>query len=198
MRATVCSVLIIVLLLVGSSVVAQASWEARLRVIPENLALKAKLVFRARGGPTGEMTDLQFELQNLADEPMTINWDQSSLQLPSLGRQAVRPADSSGTDTQTTTVPAGSRATVRLCPIQSPPGPCGSAWLRRAMLVEDFSLTLRLAIAASHGVRTEEWRWDFDYHEDVATERPSSQDRTLLTIGLAASIFVVILLLLFL
>ena len=196
MRATVCGVLVIVLLLVGSSVVAQGSWTARLRVIPENLALKAKLVFRARGGPTGEMTDLQFELQNLADEPMTINWDQSSLQLPSLGRQAVRPADSSGTDTPTTTVPAGSRATVRLCPIQSPPGPCGSAWLRRAMLVEDFSLTLRLAVSMLQGSRMAEWRWDFDYHEDPVPEDPAPPDRSLSFIVLAAAVVIFALLLL--
>ena len=196
MRATVCGVLVIVLLLVGSSVVAQGSWTARLRVIPENLALKAKLVFRARGGPTGEMTDLQFELQNLADEPMTINWDQSSLQLPSLGRQAVRPADSSGTDTPTTTVPAGSRATVRLCPIQSPPGPCGSAWLRRAMLVEDFSLTLSLTVETPQGVRTAEWRWDFDYHEEAAPVDPDPPDRSLSFIVLAAAVVIFALLLL--
>jgi len=196
LRATVCGVLVIVLLLVGSSVVAQGSWTARLRVIPENLALKAKLVFRARGGPTGEMTDLQFELQNLADEPMTINWDQSSLQLPSLGRQAVRPADSSGTDTPTTTVPAGSRATVRLCPIQSPPGPCGSAWLRRAMLVEDFSLTLRLAVSMLQGSRMAEWRWDFDYHEDPVPEDPAPPDRSLSFIVLAAAVVIFALLLL--
>ena len=196
MKTLACITMVIALLSVSSGMAA-ARWTARLRVVPVGLGLKVKLVFRAHGGPTGEMTDLQFEFQNLTDEPMTINWSRSSLRLPSLGR-TVRPADSSGTDTPTTTVPARSRITVKLCPIQSPPGPCSPAWLRRAMLVEDFSLKLSLAIETSQGTRTEEWRWDFDYHEDVLTEQPASQDRTLLSIGLAAAAFVVILLLLFL
>ena len=195
MKTLACIMMVIVLLSVSSGMAA-ARWTARLRVVPVGLGLNVKLVFRARGGPTGEMTDLQFELQNLADEPMTINWDQSSLQLPSLGRQAVRPADSSGTDTPTTTTPAGSRATVRLCPIQSPPGPCGSAWLRRAMLVEDFSLTLSLTLETPHGVRTAEWRWDFDYHEDAVPDDPPPPDRSLSFVVLAAAVAIFALLLL--
>jgi len=197
LKTLACITMVIVLLSVSSGMAA-ARWTARLRVVPVGLGLKVKLVFRAHGGPTGEMTDLQFEFQNLTDAPVTIDWRRSSLELPGLGGHTVRPADSSEADTPTTTVPARSRITVKLCPIQSPPGPCSPAWLRGAVLVEDFSLKLSLAIETSQGVRTEEWRWDFDYHEDVPTEQPASQDHTLLTIGLAASIFVVILLLLFL
>lgn len=197
MKTLTCITMTIVLLSVSSGMAA-GRWSARLRVVPVGLGLKVNMVFRAHGGPTGEMMDLQFEFQNLTDAPVTIDWSRSSLKLPSLGRETVRPADSSGTDTPTTTVPARSRITVRVCPIQSPPGPCSPAWLRRAMLVEDFSLKLSLAIETSQGVRTEEWRWDFDYHADVATEQPASPNRTLLSIGLAAAAFVVILLLLFL
>ena len=195
MKTLACITMVIVLLSVSSGMAA-ARWTARLRVVPVGLGLKVKLVFRAHGGPTGELTDLQFEFQNLTDAPVTIDWRRSSLELPGLGGHTVRPADSSEADTPTTTVPARSRITVKLCPIQSPPGPCSPAWLRRAVLVEDFSLTLSLAIETSQGVRTEEWRWDFDYHEEAVPDDPVPPDRSLLFIVLAAAVVIFALLLL--
>jgi len=113
LKTLACITMVIVLLSVSSGMAA-ARWTARLRVVPVGLGLKVKLVFRAHGGPTGELTDLQFEFQNLTDAPVTIDWRRSSLELPGLVGHTVRPADSSEADTPTTTVPARSRITVKL------------------------------------------------------------------------------------
>jgi len=64
------------------------------------------------------------------------------------------------------------------------------------MLVEDFSLTLRLAVSMLQGSRMAEWRWDFDYHEDPVPEDPAPPDRSLSFIVLAAAVVIFALLLL--
>lgn len=196
MKILTCITIAMVLLFVTSEV-ATARWTARLRVVPEGLGLKVKLHFAGRGGPMGDLVDLQFEFQNVVDETIKIDWDASSLQLPGEQRwHVVRPEFLIEAVESTMSVPAGSRKTLRVCPVQSPSMPCDSRWLERALLVEDFSLTLRLAVSTSQGPRTGEWRWDFDYHADVATEEVASPNRTLLAIGLAAAAFLAILLLL--
>jgi hypothetical protein len=53
-----------------------------LRVILESLGLKVILHYDARGRPPGRLLDLQFELWNVVDEAITIDWEESSLQLP--------------------------------------------------------------------------------------------------------------------
>jgi len=188
--------MIAVLVAFGSSV-AMASWTARLRVVPEGLGLKVKLLFDSRGGPMGKLVDLQFEFQNVVDEAIRINWDESSLQLPGEQRwHVVRPEFLPEAAESTMIVPAGLRKILRVCPIQSPSPPCDSRWLQRVLLVEDFSLTLRLAIATSQGVRTEEWRWDFDYHEETVPEQSAPQDHSLSLIVVAAAVVIFALLLL--
>jgi len=197
LRATACSVLIIVLLLVGSSVVAQASWEARLRVIPENLGLKVRLLFDGRGGPMGRLFDLEFELRNVSDELIKINWDGSSLQLPGDQRwHVVNPEVLDAANPAITVVPAESAVVLCICPVQTPPAPCDSRWLQRALLLEDSSLTLRLAVSTLQGRRTGEWRWDFEYHEEAVPDDPPPPDRSLSFIVLAAAVVIFALLLL--
>lgn len=197
MRAIACGVLIIGLLLVGSSAIAQGSWEARLRVIPEGLGLQAKLLFDGRGGPMGRLFDLEFELRNVSAELVKINWDGSSLQLPGDQRwHVVNPEVLDAANPAITVVPAESTVVLRICPVQTPPAPCDSTWLQRARLNEDFSLTLRLAVSTLQGPRMAEWRWDFDYHEEAVPDDPPPPDRSLSFIVLAAAVVIFALLLL--
>lgn len=197
MRATVCGVLIIGLLLVGTSAIAQGSWTARLRVIPEGLGLQAKLLFDWRGGPMGRLFDLQLGFLNVVDEKVRINWDESSLQLPGDQRwHVVHPEGHRDEDPATTVVLAGSSVVVSICPVQTPPAPCDSRWLQRALFLEDSSLTLRLAVSTLQGPRTGEWRWDFDYHEEAVPDEAPPPDRSLSFIVLAAAAVIFALLLL--
>jgi len=195
LRPTACGVLVIVLLLVGSSLVAQGSWTARLRVVPEDLGLVLRLLYEGEDRPMGRLLDLQFEIRNVSDELIKIDWDESSLQLP--GEQkwhVVRPEVLFETGEAMMLVPAEAGKTLRVCSARSPV--CDSRWMQGARLNEDFSLTLRLAIATPHGVRTEEWRWDFDYHEEAVPEDPAPQDRSLSLVVLAAAVVIFALLLL--
>lgn len=197
MKATVCIAVIATLLLVGTSAIAQGSWEAQLRVIPESLGLKVRLLYEGQDRPMGRLLDLQFELWNVIDEAITIDWDESSLQLP--GDQqwyVVRPEVLFEADESTMIMLAGSRKALRVCPVLPPSAVCDSRWLQRARLNEDFSLTLRLAVSTSQGPRTGEWRWDFDYHEEAVPDDPPPPDRSLSFIVLAAAVVILALLLL--
>ena len=145
----------------------------------------------------GRLFDLKFELRNVSDELIKINWDESSLQLPGDQRwHVVRPEFLPEADESTMIVPAGLRKILRVCPVQSPPVPCDWRWLQRALLVEDFSLTLRLAVSTSQGPRTGEWRWDFDYHAEAVPDDPPPPNRSLSFIVLAAAVVIFALLLL--
>jgi hypothetical protein len=186
--------MIAVLVAFGSSV-AMASWTARLRVVPEGLGLKVRLLYEGEDRPMGRLVDFQLEIRNVSDELITIDWDESSLQLP--GDQhwyVVRPEALFEAGEAMMLVPAGAGKTLRVCSTRS--AVCDSTWLQRARLNEDFSLTLRLAVSTLEDPRTAEWRWDFDYHEDVPTEQPASQDRTLALIVGAVAILIFALLLL--
>ena len=177
LKTLACITMIAVLVAFGSSV-AMASWTARLRVVPEGLGLKVRLLYEGEDRPMGRLLDFQFEIRNVSDELIKINWDESSLQLP--GEQSwhvVRPEALFEASEAMMLVPAGAGKTLRVCSARS--AVCDSRWMQGALLNEDFSLTLRLAVSTLEGPRTAEWRWDFDYHEEAVTYGPAPQDRSL-------------------
>ncbi|MGB2983066.1 MAG: hypothetical protein WBC63_04305 [Candidatus Bipolaricaulia bacterium] len=196
MKSTMTWLVVIVgLLLVGVSVLAQGSWEARLRVVPEGLGLKVRLLYEGEDRPMGRLLDLQFEIRNVSDELLKIDWDESSLQLP--GEQSwrvVRPEALFEASEAMMLVPAGAGKTLRVCSARS--AGCDSTWMQRARLNEDFSLTLRLAVSTLEGPRTAKWRWDFDYHEEAVAYEPAPQDRSLSLIVVAAAVVIFAVLLL--
>jgi len=195
MRKLACVSLIAVVAAIGS-VAALGSWTARLRVVPENLGLEVKLLFDGEDRPMGRLLDLQFEIRNVSDELMKIDWDASSLQLPGTqGRHVVRPEALFEAEGGIMLVPAGAGKTLCVCSTQR--DVCDATWMREARLNEDFSLTLRLSVASPDGPRTAEWRWDFDYHERAGAVEPASEDRSLtLIVAVAAAVIFALLLLL--
>lgn len=167
-----------------------------MRVIPEGLGLKVRLLYEGEDRPMGRLADLQFEMQNVSDEPIEIDWDESSLRLPGEQRwHVVRPEALFEASEAMMLVPAGAGKTLRVSLAQCPV--CDSTWMHEARLNEDFSLTLRLAVSSPEGPRMAEWRWAFDYHEDAARERAVSEARVppaLLFATAAVVIFVLVLL----
>ena len=165
---------------------AQASWTARLRVIPEDLGLEVKLLYDGEDRPMGRLLDLQFEIRNVSDELMKIDRDESSLQFP--GEQSwriVRPEALFEASEAMMLVPAGAGKTLRVCPSRS--AVCDSTWTHEARLNEDFSLTLRLSVSSPDGPRTAEWRWDFDDREDATRKESVSEARVPPIVILAAA-----------
>jgi hypothetical protein len=143
----------------------------------------------------GRLLNFQFEIRNVSDELITINWDESSLQLP--GEQSwhvVRPEALFEASEAMMLVPAGAGKTLRVCSARS--AVCASMWMQRARLNEDFSLTLRLAVSALENPRTAEWRWDFDYHEEAILDDPVPPDRSLSFIVVVAAVVIFAVLLL--
>ena len=194
MKTLACITMIAVLVAFGSSV-AMASWTARLRVVPEDLGLEVSLLYEGEDWPMGRLMDLQFEIQNVSDELIKIDWDESSLQLPGEQRwHVVRPEALFEAEEGTMLVPAGAGKMLRVCSARV--AVCDSRWMQGARLNEDFSLTLRLAVSSPDGPRTVEWRWDFDYHEDAVPDDPVPPDRSLSFIVLAAAVVIFALLLL--
>jgi|GEM_PF-3249204 len=160
--------LIMVLLVFGFNIVAEASWTARLRVTPEGLGLKPRILFEGCNGPRGQLYDVQFALHNPTDEDVTIDWDASSLQLPEdRNWHVVRPEAVGEEAGATTVVPARSSVTVRVCPSQSrmATGSCDQSWLHPSLFSDGASLTLRLTMLTGDDVRTREWIWGFRYEE---------------------------------
>ena len=185
MKPEACVAVAIVLLLLGSSVVAHASWTARLRVIPEGLGLEVGLLYEGEDRPMGRLLDLQFEIRNVSDELMKIDWDESSLQLPGTQRwHVVRPEALLEADDGLMSVPAGAGKTLRVCPSRS--AVCDATWMHEARLNEDFSLTLHLSVSSPEGPRTAECRWDFDYEEDEQPKPNHTEYVAILTLALAA------------
>ena len=194
MKRLACASLLVVVTVIGS-LATLGSWTARLRVIPEDLGLKVRLLYEGEDRPMGRLLDLQFEIQNVSDELLKIDWDESSLQLP--GEQSwrvVRPEALFEAGEAIMLVPAGAGKTLRVCSARS--AGCDSTWMQRARLNEDFSLTLRLAVSSPEGPRMAEWRWDFDYHERVRAYEPPSQDRSLSFIAVVAAVVIFAVLLL--
>lgn len=195
MKALIC-ITMIAILVTCVSPVAMADWTARLRGIPVGVGLKPRLIFDAQGGPMGELRDLQSEFSNVIGEAITIDWEVSSLQLPGDQRwHVVHPDPSDGEDRATAVVAAGAQLLLRVCPVDPVTEQCNPSWLRNALLVEDFSLTLRLAIEIAEEVRPEEWRWDFDYEEDEPLRPKITEYVPILTLALAAAAIVLVLLL---
>lgn len=196
MKSTMTWLVVIVgLLLVGVSVLAQGSWEARLRVVPEGLGLEIGLLYEGEDRPMGRLLDLQFEIRNVSEELIKIDWDESSLRLPGeQGWHVVRPEALFEAGEAMMLVPAGAGKTLRVCSTRS--AVCDSRWMQGARLNEDFSLTLRLTVSSPDGPSMAEWRWDFDYHESVRAYEPPSQDRSLSFIAVVAAVVIFAVLLL--
>jgi len=184
------------LTLVVASAAAYGSWTARLRVVPEeDLGLEVGLLYDAEDRPMGRLRDLQFEIRNVSDELMKIDWDASALQLPGTqGRHVVRPEVLFEAENGIMLVPAGAGKTLRVCSTQH--DICDSTWLDEARLNEDFSLALRLSVASPDERRVAEWRWDFDYEEDAAVEEASEDRSPAIIVTVAAAVIFALLLLL--
>jgi len=174
---------------------AQASWTARLGDAPEGLGLKVRLLYEAEDRPMGRLADLQFEIRNVSEVAIEIDWDQSSLQLPGTqGWDVVRPEALFEAENGIMLVPAGARKASRVCSTQH--AVCDSTWMQAAHLNEDFSLTLRLFVSSPDEPRMAEWRWDFDYEEDATVEEASEDRLPAILVAVAAAVTLALLLLL--
>ena len=186
------------LLLVLIGVATQASWMARLRVIPAGFGLKARIRFDVCDGPRGQLYDLQFGFHNPTDEDVTIDWDASSLQLPGARNWHIVQPEVVG-EGSTTVVPARSSVTVRVCPDQArnPRGGCDQSWLHPTLFSDRASLRLRLAVLSDDDVQSREWIWDFHY-EEPERQGGFTLDQSLLPVVLLAAVaaFVALVLLL--